>query len=68
VTPVKQLKSFKRLHLKAGEQGNVEFTLGSKDLMLLNNEMKWVVEPGTFTVMIGASSENIKLSGTFSIK
>jgi beta-glucosidase len=35
--------------------------------MMLNKEMKWVVEPGAFTVMIGASCEDIKLKSTFEV-
>ncbi|PWG80099.1 glycoside hydrolase family 3 N-terminal domain-containing protein [Pararcticibacter amylolyticus] len=61
VTPLKQLKRFKRVHLKAGEQKDLSFDLNTEDFMLLNSEMKWVTEPGEFTVMIGASSEDIRL-------
>lgn len=68
VMPVKQLSGFKRIHLKAGETGVVNFTLSSEDLMLLNDRNKWVVEPGDFEVMIGASSEDIRLKGIFKIE
>jgi len=61
VTPTKQLKKFQRLSLKAGEQKEVAFELTTEDLMLLNGSLKWVVEPGVFTVLLGASSEDIRL-------
>jgi beta-glucosidase len=67
VTPAKQLKQFQRVHLKAGEQKAVELVLNAEDLMLLDTKMHWVVEPGDFDVMVGASSEDILLEGTFKI-
>ena len=60
-TPFKLLKGFKRIHLKAGESQTFDFELGPDDLHLLNREWKWVVEPGEFKIMIGASSEDIRL-------
>ncbi|MBT34126.1 MAG: beta-glucosidase [Thalassobius sp.] len=65
VTPLKQLKKFKRINLKAGEQQHLTFTLTGKDLQLLDRKMKWVVEPGDFEVMVGASSEDIRLKDKF---
>ncbi|WP_423147993.1 glycoside hydrolase family 3 N-terminal domain-containing protein [Rubrolithibacter danxiaensis] len=65
VTPVKQLKKFQRVHLKSGEQKVIAFDLNAEDLMLMDQEMQWVVEPGEFTVMIGASSEDIRLKTIF---
>lgn len=67
VSPDKQLKQFSRLHLLAGEEKRVTFTLTSEDLKLINANMQWVVEPGDFTVMVGASSDDIKLKGKFTI-
>jgi beta-glucosidase len=67
VTPNKQLKKFQRLMLKAGEQQEVTFDLAAEDLMLLNGGLKWVVEPGTFTVLLGASSEDIRLKAQFKV-
>jgi beta-glucosidase len=67
VTPNKQLKKFQRLALKAGEQQEVAFDLTAEDLMLLNSSMKWVVEPGSFTVLLGASSEDIRLKAQFKV-
>jgi beta-glucosidase len=67
VTPVKQLKKFQRLALKAGEQQEVAFELTAEDLMLLNGSLKWTVEPGTFTVQVGASSVDTRLKGQFKV-
>lgn len=67
VTPVQQLKKFQRFTLQAGEQREVAFQLAAEDLMLLNTNLKWVVEPGAFTVLIGASSEDIRLKTQFTV-
>jgi len=67
VTPVKQLKKFQRLRLKAGEQQEVAFELTAEDLMLLNQKMDWVVEPGAFTAMVGASSDDVRLKASFKV-
>ena len=64
----KMLKGFKRVSLEPGETKQVEITLGPKELMLYNTQGKWVVEPGEFKVMIGASSTDIKLNGSFEIQ
>ncbi|SFD27699.1 beta-xylosidase [Algibacter pectinivorans] len=53
---LKMLKGFKRITLKPGETKTVTFNLGFNELNVLNQEMKKVVEPGTFTISVGASS------------
>ena len=58
-TPVIALKGFNRVNLKPGESGTVTFKLGPDQLSLWNREMKRVVEPGEFSVMIGTSSADI---------
>ena len=63
----KNLRGFERVHLKPGESKTVTFTLTPDDLALVNREMKWVVEPGVFRVMVGSSSEDIRLKGEFEI-
>ncbi|BBE16158.1 beta-glucosidase [Aquipluma nitroreducens] len=67
-TPIKELKRFKKLKLEPGEKQTVTFRLLPKDLALLNGDMHWVVEPGTFRVMVGSSSEDIRLKGEFEVK
>lgn len=64
----KNLAGFERVHLEPGETKEVVFTLDRKHLELLNADMKWVVEPGDFTIMAGASSEDIRLNGTLTVE
>ena len=52
----KMLKGFERVHLKAGETKTVQFELNFENLSIYNQEMVKVVEPGTFTISLGASS------------
>jgi len=66
-TPVKELKGFKKVWLKPGESTMVQFELGPGHLSLVNRQLKRVVEPGAFNVMIGQSSDEIVLQGTFNI-
>ncbi len=64
----KNLIGFDRVHLKAGESKRVEFTVDpGKAFALLDRHMEWVVEPGDFKIMIGASSEEIKLENTITV-
>ena len=63
----KNLVGFERLHLKPGETKEVRFMLDRKDMELLNAKNDWVVEPGEFRVMAGASSEDIRLSDKFAV-
>lgn len=67
-TPVKSLKGFSRITLKPGESGKVQFKLSTEELKIWNRQMKHVVEPGEFKIMIGSSSEDIRLRGSFSVK
>jgi beta-glucosidase len=57
--PVKELRGFRRISLNAGETKTVEFTLGPDELSYLNREMRRVVEPGTFTIMLGGNSVDL---------
>lgn len=65
VTFEQQLRGFERVTLQPGESKTVRFTLTPEMLSLYNEAEQWVVEPGRFTVMIGASSEDARLRGTF---
>lgn len=62
VQPVKQLKHFKRVFLKKGEETYLKFHVDKEDLSILNADMKMCVEPGQFTLMVGASSDDIRLT------
>lgn len=64
----KVLRGFERIHLQPGEERLLTFTLTPQDLGLWNRDNRFTVEPGTFTVMVGASSEDIRLRGTFEVK
>ncbi len=64
----KRLEGFERIHLQPGETKEVSFTLDRKALELLNAKNDWVVEPGDFSIMLGASSEDIRLTGTLTVK
>ena len=57
--PVKELRGFERVRFEAGETRTVEFTLGFEELSYYNREMQRVVEPGTFTVMVGGNSVDL---------
>jgi beta-glucosidase len=67
ITYEKNLRGFERVLLKPNETKRVTFTLKPEDLEMLDINMKWIVEPGMFKVMIGASSEDIRLDGAFEI-
>ena len=62
------LRGFERINLKPGEKKTVQFTLHPDDLALLDKNMNWTVEPGKFMVMIGSSSEDIKLKKEFEVE
>ena len=64
VRPRKQLREFEHVFLKAGESKRVSLTLDADDFSLVNASMEKVIEPGTFTILIGAASDDIRLSGT----
>lgn len=63
-----QLRGFERISLAPGQKKTIQFILQQKDFELLNKNMKWVVEPGDFEILIGSSSEDIRLKKTINIK
>jgi beta-glucosidase len=60
-TPDRVLKSFQRIHLKAGESKKVSFVLNEASFSLYQGNGQWAIEPGKFTIMIGGSSEDIRV-------
>ena len=58
--PVKELKGFQKISLKAGETKTVSFTISANDLKFYNSEIKYVAEPGDFKVFIGGNSRDVK--------
>jgi beta-glucosidase len=66
-TPVIQLRGFRKVSLQPGEKTTVTLALAPRDLALYDRQMKRVVEPGDFEVMVGASSADIRLRGSFAV-
>ena len=63
--PVKELKGFKKIWLDPGQSQTVSFTITPELLSFYDKDMKWIIEPGDFTIMVGTSSDKtqeIKLS------
>ena len=58
----KLLKGFQRVHINKGETKQVTFYLTERDLAVYSKEKVWHIEPGEFTIMVGGSSENNRLS------
>jgi beta-glucosidase len=65
--PIKELKGFKRISLKAKESAVITFSLAVNQLGFYNTDMKYVVEPGKFEVMVGSSSQDIRNKGEFNV-
>ena len=64
--PDKELKDFAKVFVPAGQTKRVEFTLSDSQLAYYNTSLnKWVVEPGVFDLLIGASSRDIRLRGEY---
>lgn len=58
--PIKELKGFRRIRLKAGEQQTVSFNIEDDDLKYYNHELEYILEPGEFDIMIGPNSRNVR--------
>jgi len=58
--PVKELKGFNKIELKAGETKTVTFTISVNDLKFYNSDLKFVAEPGDFKIFIGGNSRDVK--------
>ncbi|HUK82390.1 MAG TPA: glycoside hydrolase family 3 C-terminal domain-containing protein [Verrucomicrobiae bacterium] len=66
--PVKELKAFRKVTLKPGETQPVSFTLDKSALAFYDaTKRDWVAEPGTFEVLVGSSSRDIRLKATFEL-
>ena len=65
--PVKELKGFQRIQLKPGEERRISFQLDTRQLAFYDEKLELVLEPGKFRVMIGSSSEDIRLTGNFEV-
>ncbi|WP_016771318.1 beta-glucosidase BglX [Pseudomonas sp. R62] len=60
IRPVKELKNFQKIMLKAGEQKVVHFTITEEDLKFYNTQLKFAAEPGEFNVQIGLDSQDVQ--------
>lgn len=61
--PPMELKGFAKVELESGQKKTVELVLTKDELEILDINKNWIVEPGEFEVMVGASSKDIKLKG-----
>jgi len=68
LTPVRQLRRFEKVFIKAGESRTVRFDLPIAELALYNADMKKVVEPGEFELQVGTASDQIELTKTIQVK
>lgn len=68
VRPMKELKGFQKVMLQVGESKTLTFEINSEKLSFYNIELNWVAEPGMFDVMLGSSSEDIRLRSEFELK
>ena len=68
VRPIMELKGFQRVNLKKGDVKELSFEITPELLTMLDINLHRVVEPGEFRIMIGASSNDIRLRGIFSVK
>jgi len=67
-TPVKQLKGFKKVEINPSETKTVVFEIPYSELGLWDRNMKYIIEPGEFEIMVGSSSEDIILNKIITIK
>ena len=67
--PIKELKGFEKISLKAGEEKTVTFTIDKTALSFFDDKKhEWVAEPGAFEAIVGASSTDIKSKVNFSLQ
>lgn len=67
VRPIIELKDFYKITLNRGESKTIYFTIDNQKLSFYNNDLEFVSEPGDFDVMIGSSSADIRLRGSFEL-
>jgi beta-glucosidase len=63
-----ELKGFQRIHLSAGQSREISFMITPAMLSVLDAKLSSVVEPGDFRIMIGASSRDLRLKETLTVK
>jgi beta-glucosidase len=60
VRPVKELKGFEQVFLKAGESKKLKFDIHANDLRFCNDKLEWIVEPGDFRLFVGGNSRDVQ--------
>jgi beta-glucosidase len=68
VRPVKELKDFKKIFLQSGESKVITFKIDKEKLSFYNEKLQWITQPGKFDLMIGSSSDDIRLKQSFELK
>ena len=67
VRPVKELRDFQKVFLKAGASQKITFTIDKEKLAFYNAKLEWAPEPGAFEVQLGSSSADIRLKDSFEL-
>ena len=67
VRPVKELRDFQKVFLKARASQKITFTIDKEKLAFYNAKLEWTPEPGTFEVQLGSSSTDIRLKDNFEL-
>jgi len=67
VRPIKELKDFKKIMLQPGEARRVTFTIKRDELAFYNDKLERITQPGTFQIMIGSASDDIRLQKSFEL-
>ena len=65
VRPVKELKGFQKVFIPKGQTKRIDFTLNVCDLGFWNNSMQYIIEPGSFEIMVGPNSEDLQKKEAF---
>jgi beta-glucosidase len=67
IRPIKELKDFQKIKLAVGETKTITFVIDNEKLSFYNHKLEFTSEPGDFDLMIGASSEDIRLKSSFEL-
>jgi beta-glucosidase len=67
VRPVMELKDFQKIYLRPGESKTIHFTIDKEKLSFYNDKLEWITQPGTFELMIGSASNDIRLHHPFEL-
>lgn len=67
-TPVLALEAFTRVHLAPGEERDVQLSVRALDLRTLNPDLRWTIEPGVRRILVGSSSNDMRLRGKLTVR